>query len=250
MRVWDIHPGYLDRGGLLGQHTEIHAVWSVLRGCKGGYSRHPEVLRWRGHEARLAIVHEITVREMGLRGFDHASPLDGVGSSDNPPSLPSRLISPGEQLELVGAKLARRGRQGRIPLPKRISWYWAQHKYSVMARGYRRYRDVARTMARREDCRPSVGEDMILQIMEEMAHPITPGAMRNTSYHLWGYVKRPAGAGERKVFFEMVERGEYLLALEMVYRIAERHRIVYLLHSSVFADAPFEAPEADKASGH
>ncbi|MFW5896791.1 MAG: pyrimidine dimer DNA glycosylase/endonuclease V, partial [Bacillota bacterium] len=31
MRVWDIHPGYLDRGGLLGQHAEIHAVWSVLR---------------------------------------------------------------------------------------------------------------------------------------------------------------------------------------------------------------------------
>lgn len=30
MRVWDLHPGYLSRQSLLGQHAEIHAVHAVI----------------------------------------------------------------------------------------------------------------------------------------------------------------------------------------------------------------------------
>ena len=30
IRVWDVHPGYLSRTRLLGEHREIHAVWTVI----------------------------------------------------------------------------------------------------------------------------------------------------------------------------------------------------------------------------
>jgi len=48
MRIWDIAPEKLCRNHLLGEHRELHAVWAILTKDKKGYSRHPEVLRWKG----------------------------------------------------------------------------------------------------------------------------------------------------------------------------------------------------------
>ncbi|MDH4226313.1 MAG: pyrimidine dimer DNA glycosylase/endonuclease V [Deltaproteobacteria bacterium] len=76
MRIWDIHPRRLCRAHLLGEHAELHAIWSVLVNGKKGYSRHPEVLRWKGKLLALYNVHERIVTEMLRRGFKHASPLD------------------------------------------------------------------------------------------------------------------------------------------------------------------------------
>jgi hypothetical protein len=45
MRVWDIHPGFLNRQSLLGEHREIHAIHTIVSRQKKGYSRHPETLR-------------------------------------------------------------------------------------------------------------------------------------------------------------------------------------------------------------
>lgn len=41
-----------------------------------GYSRHPEVLRWKGRLAALYLRHERLVEEMGKRGYRHHSPLN------------------------------------------------------------------------------------------------------------------------------------------------------------------------------
>lgn len=30
MRIWDIHPSLLCRKHLLGEHRELHAIWSIL----------------------------------------------------------------------------------------------------------------------------------------------------------------------------------------------------------------------------
>jgi hypothetical protein len=61
----------------LGEHRELHAIWSVLTNNKTGYSRHPEVIRWRGRLKALYLRHQILVKEMGKRGYRHYSPLDG-----------------------------------------------------------------------------------------------------------------------------------------------------------------------------
>jgi len=76
MRIWDIAPKRLCRNHLLGEHRELHAVWSVLTGNKKGYSRHPETLRWKGRLAALYTRHALLVREMENRGYNHRSKLD------------------------------------------------------------------------------------------------------------------------------------------------------------------------------
>jgi hypothetical protein len=75
MRIWDISPKRLCRNHLLGEHRELHAVWSVLTKGKKGYARHPETLRWKGKLKALYGRHEALVAEMNNRGYQHRSPL-------------------------------------------------------------------------------------------------------------------------------------------------------------------------------
>lgn len=78
MRIWDVDPKCLCRKHLLGEHRELHGLWNILtvHGGTGGYSRHPETLRWVGKTKALHGRHEALVREMERRGYRHASPLD------------------------------------------------------------------------------------------------------------------------------------------------------------------------------
>lgn len=78
MRVWDIHPKHLCRKHLLAEHRELHGLWNILTKHKGrgGYSRHPETLRWIGKTRALYERHEILAAEFGRRGYKHHSPLD------------------------------------------------------------------------------------------------------------------------------------------------------------------------------
>ncbi len=86
MRVWDIHPKHLCRKHLLAEHRELHGLWNILtkHAAKGGYSRHPETLRWIGKNRALYDRHEDLVKEFISRGYKHHTPLDkklAIGSS-------------------------------------------------------------------------------------------------------------------------------------------------------------------------
>lgn len=76
MRIWDIHPNRLCGKHLLGEHSELHAIWNILTQGKKGYSNHPETKRWEGKLKALFNVHEEIVQEMLARGYKHKSPLD------------------------------------------------------------------------------------------------------------------------------------------------------------------------------
>ena len=78
MRVWDIPPQKLCRRHLLGQHNEIHALWTVISEGRTGYAHHPETLRWKGKLPALLSRHDSTSAEMVRRGYNHRSPL-GAG---------------------------------------------------------------------------------------------------------------------------------------------------------------------------
>lgn len=75
MRIWDISPSRLCRNHLLGEHRELHAIWSVLTKNKKGYSRHPETLRWKGKLRALYLRHELLRKELRKRGYQHKSDL-------------------------------------------------------------------------------------------------------------------------------------------------------------------------------
>lgn len=76
MRIWDLPPHILCRQHLLGEHRELHAIWTVLTKGKKGYSLHPETLRWKGKLKALYKRHQILVKEMAARGYNHQSPLN------------------------------------------------------------------------------------------------------------------------------------------------------------------------------
>jgi hypothetical protein len=76
MRIWDIPPEKLCRNHLLGEHRELHAIWSILIHEKKGYAHHPETERWRGKQKALFLRHEALVNEMIHRGYHHQSPLE------------------------------------------------------------------------------------------------------------------------------------------------------------------------------
>lgn len=86
MRVWDIHPKYLCRKHLLAEHRELHGLWNILtiHKRKGGYSKHPETLRWVGKQKALFLRHEVLVKEFLKRGYKHHTPLNksfAIGSN-------------------------------------------------------------------------------------------------------------------------------------------------------------------------
>jgi hypothetical protein len=76
MRIWDIPPEQLCRNHLLGEHRELHAIWSILIHQKKGYAHHPETLRWKGKQKALYLRHEQLVKEMVRRNYRHLSPLE------------------------------------------------------------------------------------------------------------------------------------------------------------------------------
>lgn len=76
MRIWDIEPKYLCRNHLLGEHVELHALWSIITNNKKGFSRHPETERWRGKLKALYARHGFLVEEMKKRKYIHKTPLN------------------------------------------------------------------------------------------------------------------------------------------------------------------------------
>ena len=56
MRLWSLHPKYLDPQGLVALWREALLAKAVLRGDTRGYTRHPQLDRFKAHShPRLAI---------------------------------------------------------------------------------------------------------------------------------------------------------------------------------------------------
>ena len=103
MRIWDIPPDKLCRNHLLGKHSEIHAIWSILTKNKKRFANHPETLRWRGKLRSLYLRHGKIVQEMKKRGFSHKSILDSDFATGK--SVQKDLINPIEdQIKLLRSK--------------------------------------------------------------------------------------------------------------------------------------------------
>lgn len=226
MRVWDISPGYLNRQSLLGEHRELHGLYSILVHGKQGYSRHPETLRWIGSVSGLARRHALVVAEMRLRGYGHRSPLaDSCGAIRWPEYF---VMPPSMQYDLLGAKYQDRP-PGRIPLPRNAQELWAQHKYSVMARDPAIYRAIGNeiTRMRRDTDYSALAEDLALLLWEAPGR----GRLINAIEHMWGHVSGMATDDDR--------RAAQTSPAEMLRKTAElakRSSEPYLMASTALSD--------------
>lgn len=57
MRLWSLHPRYLDPRGLVAVWREGLLARAVLRGKSRGYRRHPQLARFRDHESPVLAIN-------------------------------------------------------------------------------------------------------------------------------------------------------------------------------------------------
>lgn len=193
MRIWDINPGYLNRQSLLGEHRELHGLFSILINGKKGYSRHPETLRWVGCEYSLKIRHSQIAAEMKLRGYNEKSPLKDL----MPPEFikwPEIFIDPpATQFAILEQKYEEKG-QGRIPLPQKSSQLWAQHKYSVLARDQGLYKEIGREVSKKKtvDFEREYFFSLATLLAQTLKLQPSEGGVINALQHMWGHVSKNA----------------------------------------------------------
>jgi len=56
MRLWSVHPKYLDARGLVALWREALLAQAVLRGRTTGYVHHPQLLRFRAQRSPVAAI--------------------------------------------------------------------------------------------------------------------------------------------------------------------------------------------------
>ena len=183
MRVWDLNPGYLNRQSILGEHRELHAIVSIIKHSKKGYSRHPETLRWQGFGWALSQRHKLLAAEMNLRGYVDRTPVLLKTQTQKWPDVFVDL--PTAQFIILSKKY-KNIEQGRIPLPKNVQQLWAQHQYSVMARDEAEYKYLGGWVASRKTGK---GIDEIYQELVSLLRcPPAEGNLKNTIRHMQDYV--------------------------------------------------------------
>lgn len=71
MRLWTLHPAYLDRQGLTALWREGLLAQAVLAGRTQGYTRHPQLDRFRGERAieRVGAYLRAVAEEAAGRGY-------------------------------------------------------------------------------------------------------------------------------------------------------------------------------------
>jgi len=57
MRIWTLHPKYLDARGLVALWREALLARAVLRNQTSGYRAHPQLERFRAHRAPLSAIN-------------------------------------------------------------------------------------------------------------------------------------------------------------------------------------------------
>lgn len=226
MRIWDLHPGYLNRGSLLGEHRELHGMVSIIVNRKKGYARHPETLRWMAFGWALNKRHQLLAAEMKLRGYNDKSP---VRTRKNKGLWPDTFIAePDVQIRLLGEKYQDK-EPGRIPLPQNAQQMWRLHKYAVMARSVPLYKKIGGDVARLGP-RDDFG-DLARLLVETLRTPPAQGGLKNALQHMWGYVS-DRYEGPRQA----VSGWSPTVLLDRIQDLALTHRQPYLTESVALSE--------------
>ncbi|MDD5071528.1 MAG: pyrimidine dimer DNA glycosylase/endonuclease V [Patescibacteria group bacterium] len=73
MRLWSIHPKYLDKKGLLAVWRECLLAKKVLEGKTKGYKYHPQLIRFKNYKNPLAAINAYLFeiyKEAKKRGYN------------------------------------------------------------------------------------------------------------------------------------------------------------------------------------
>ena len=96
MRLWTLHPQYLDRQGLLAVWREGLLAQAVLLGQTKGYKNHPQLLRFKQHAdpaSAIACYLEGIYHEACRRSYNFNRAKYTLGDA------PARIPAPSGQME-------------------------------------------------------------------------------------------------------------------------------------------------------
>lgn len=120
MRIWSLHPAYLDRQGLLACWREGLLAQKVLRGLTKGYRNHPQLLRFKEQAdpvRHIAAYLNILAAHAAERGYN----FDTARIFQPPTRLPKKIPLTTGQLvyewEHLRRKLAARSPEWLAELP-------------------------------------------------------------------------------------------------------------------------------------
>lgn len=228
MRIWDVNPGYLNRQSLLGEHRELHAIVSIIKNEKTGYSQHPETLRWQGFGWALNRRHTLLAAEMNLRGYRDQSPVSLKTTAGKWPDV--FVDPPAEQLNILAGKY-KTIEQGRIPLPRNVQQLWAQHHYSVMARDEAEHKYLGGWVASRKSGKGVM--DIYPELVCLLRCPPVPGNLTATIGQMWecvcAYVPCTGNTADLKTPGALLKK---------IQRLAFLHDIAPLKESTALGELP------------
>jgi len=124
MRLWTLHPKYLDVRGLVAAWREGLLAQAVLAGATRGYVAHPQLIRFRRAAAPIASIAgylDAIHREATRRGY--AFDRGKIGSARTRRRVPATAGQLGYEWRHLRAKLQKRDpewlkRLGRIAQPE------------------------------------------------------------------------------------------------------------------------------------
>jgi len=207
MRIWDVHPGYLNRESLLGEHRELHAIVSILVHRKRGYSRHPETLRWTGHGWALRQRHRLLAAEMALRGYTERSPVTTRARKSVWPE--TYVDDPQRQFQILAKKYLDK-EVGRIPLPRSARQLWNHHQYSVLARDPGLYTNLERRIGGTNP--PWEFPSLETMLVGFLRRPPSPDGIKRALGEMWSLASgdgRPRAMNMKELSFR-----QYLIEIQ------------------------------------
>lgn len=107
MRIWSLHPRYLDRQGLLACWREGLLAQAVLRGLTKGYQNHPQLTRFRATPSPVCYIAaylDVLRIEAENRGYS----FDRSRLFQPPAKLPKKIAVTDGQLAYEAAHLRRK----------------------------------------------------------------------------------------------------------------------------------------------
>ena len=103
MRIWSLHPAYLDRQGLVACWRETLLAQAVLLGRTKGYTNHPQLVRFRAQPDPLVAIGAYlqgVLTEASARGYRFdATKITSTGALELMPVTTSQLLLEWEHLD-------------------------------------------------------------------------------------------------------------------------------------------------------
>jgi hypothetical protein len=122
MRLWSLHPSYLDARGLVATWREGLLARAVLRGRTRGYHHHPQLVRFRAHPAPISAINHylaLIADEADERGyrFDRSR----IGPVRNRSAIPVTAGQLSFELSHLRAKVETRAPEDLRRLPTDVA---------------------------------------------------------------------------------------------------------------------------------